>query len=58
MVQTEDHELIDWAMLVNDKLERKITDPKFDAGAAMKELCLAFFKAKQACLRVYCRSVY
>jgi len=48
MVQTDDMELMHWTMLVNDRLERKMEDPKFDAAAAMGLLAVAYFKEKKA----------
>ena len=48
MVQSDDAELMNWGMLVNDRLERKMEDPTFDAVAAMKLLALAYIKEKKA----------
>ena len=49
MVQTDDTEMLDWAMTVNDKLEMKMDNPAFDVVAAMKVMALAYIKEKKVC---------
>lgn len=49
-LQTDESDLIDWAMRVNDKLENKQDDDQFDAAAALQQCALAYFKEKKVCV--------
>jgi hypothetical protein len=56
MVHSDEQDLMNWCMVVNDKLERKMENPSFDAAGAIHEMSMAYFKEKKVMMQSVCGS--